>query len=357
MTAPPAHHHPTGPLPAGRVHGGTGPFALATRGWPVFPIRLTVEQDGRVAKTPTIRGAHPAGHGCHGQCGRLGHGHWDATTDPDLIAAWTRAYPWCQWGIATGPAGLVVIDLDAGKGTPPDRVLPDQAETEPTPAGIVDGADVMCWAAERSHGRWPVDTYTVTTVSGGQHAYFTAPTGVVITSGAGLTSGLGWCVDVRAHGGWVVAPGATCPAGTWTVDDPTVPVVPLPAWILLRLAAVGRVADLGPLAPQPAPPPTRPGRPALSGGLHGRPYVTAALARELDTAATAGQGQRNVTLNRAAFNVGTLMDAAGLDLRAVADALLDAATAAGLPEAEAKHAIRNGLAAGRRNPRRAGGAA
>ena len=305
---------------------------------------------GGSSKAPAIRAAHPGGQTCHGRCGRWGHGHWDATTDPDVITAWLRAYPRCRWGIATGPAALVVIDPDTGKGAPPDRVLPDQGPNEPTPPGITDGADVMCWAADRSAGRWPVDTYTVTTVSGGTHVYFTAPTGITITSGAGMAGGLGWCVDIRAHGGWVVAPGTTCPAGTWTLDDPASAVMPLPAWILLRLAAAGRITDLGNLTPQPLASRPTTARP-IQRRDEGRHYVTAALTRELDAVATAGQGQRNVTLNRAAFNVGTLIDAAGLDLRAVADALLDAATAAGLPEAEAKTAIRRGLAAGRSRPR------
>ncbi|MCK9496817.1 MAG: DNA primase, partial [Dehalococcoidia bacterium] len=87
----------------------------------------------------------------------------------------------------------------------------------------------------------------------------------------------------------------------------------------------------------------------------GRPrgYVATALERELDAVATAAPGTRNDSLNRASFNVGTLVDSYGLDLRGVADALLAAALHAGLDDREARAAIRSGLHAGRQHPRRA----
>ncbi|HEY6796648.1 MAG TPA: bifunctional DNA primase/polymerase [Kineosporiaceae bacterium] len=320
------------------------PLEMAARGWPVFLVALAVEADGSVTKRPAIRSAHPPGHTCRGECGELGHGHLDATTDPAKLGAWSSAYHRCAWGISTGPARLVVIDPDRAKGERPQRVLPDQRDDEATPDGVIDGDDVLCWAAERSGGRWPVDTFTVRTVRGGTHAYFVAPTGLVITSGAGLTGGLGWCVDVRAHGGWVVAPGSRCSAGRWDVVDDS-PVAPLPAWILVRLIAAGRVPSL---ARPPAAPPRRPAPPS---GLDRRPYVQAALTAELTAVANAAAGCRNVSLNRASYNVGQLVDPYGLTLRAVADALLAAAQACGLGETEAKAAIRSGLAAGRRHPR------
>ena len=320
---------------------------------PVFPVVLTVQPGGRVAKRPAIRAAHAPGASCHGGCGQQGHGHHDATLDPQVIAGWQRTYPRAQWGIPTGPAGLVVIDPDTAKGPAPSRVLPDQAAGEETPPGIIDGDDVLCWAAERSGGTWPIESFTVRTASGGRHVYLRCPTGLVVTSGAGMTGGLGWLVDVRASGGWVVAPGSTCPAGSWDVEDST-PPAPLPGWLLHRLVLAGRVPSLmvrppeGERRPVPAPVPSSGDR---------RPYVEAAVTRELSTVANALQGERNETLNRASFSVGQLVAAYGLDLRTTADALLAAAQAAGLGEAEAKNTIKSGLAAGRRSPRRIGGAA
>jgi len=64
----------------------------ARRGWPVFPVRGPASG----GKTPLTR-----------------RGHLDATTDPDTIQRSFQAdYPGANYGIATGPAGLVVVDID-----------------------------------------------------------------------------------------------------------------------------------------------------------------------------------------------------------------------------------------------------
>lgn len=55
------------------------------------------------------------------------------------------------------------------------------------------------------HGAVP-ETYTVATPSGGRHLYFLAPAGTKI---ANSTSKIAPNVDVRGHGGQVVAPGTT----------------------------------------------------------------------------------------------------------------------------------------------------
>ncbi|MGH3754884.1 MAG: bifunctional DNA primase/polymerase [Pseudonocardiaceae bacterium] len=72
---------------------------LAARGWHVFPITPSAK------KPPAIN-------------------QWEirASTDPDRIHRWWQHGPYTI-GIATGPSGLVVIDLDTPKPgqTPPDR--------------------------------------------------------------------------------------------------------------------------------------------------------------------------------------------------------------------------------------------
>lgn len=55
------------------------------------------------------------------------------------------------------------------------------------------------------HGTLPA-TYTVATPSGGRHLYFLAPAGTKIANSAGKIAP---AVDVRGHGGQVVAPGTT----------------------------------------------------------------------------------------------------------------------------------------------------
>ncbi len=92
----------------------TAALGAAARGWHVFPLRPGSKR--------------PAGHaedGCPGT-GRCAGGHrtWEqrATTDPDKIrAAWTQA-PY-GIGIATGPSGLCVLDLDTLK---PGEAVPER---------------------------------------------------------------------------------------------------------------------------------------------------------------------------------------------------------------------------------------
>jgi len=55
---------------------------------------------------------------CHsaGKHPRTEHGHLDATTDPAQIRRWWTAWPDANIGIATGPSGLIVIDVDDREG-------------------------------------------------------------------------------------------------------------------------------------------------------------------------------------------------------------------------------------------------
>ena len=68
--------------------------------------------------------------------------------------------------------------------------------------------------------------------------------------------------------------------------------------------------------------------------------------------AAAPIGRRNVTLNRAAFNLGQLVAAGLLDPDEVWAVLLAAALEAGNPEAKARATITSGLAGGAAKPRR-----
>jgi hypothetical protein len=68
--------------------------------------------------------------------------------------------------------------------------------------------------------------------------------------------------------------------------------------------------------------------------------------------AAAQPGGRNVTLNRAAFNLGQLVAAGLLDVEQVRAVLLAAALEAGNPEAKARATINSGLAGGVAKPRR-----
>jgi hypothetical protein len=86
-------------------------------------------------------------------------------------------------------------------------------------------------------------------------------------------------------------------------------------------------------------------------GPRARRYLQVALAGELAQVATAREGTRNDTLNRAAFRLGQLAGIGLATLGELADPLLQAALHAGLTETEADATIASGLTAGARQPR------
>ncbi|KOY56338.1 bifunctional DNA primase/polymerase [Streptomyces sp. XY332] len=254
--------------------------ATAERGWHVFPLR---PQDKR-----------PAGHperSCPGT-GRCTDGHRTpeqrATTDPDLIAAaWTHAG--YNIGIATGPSGLLVVDLDMLKPT----------DEEGTPDGVT-AFEALC---ERAGQAVPT-TYRVRTARGGMHLYFTQPDSVRLGNTAGR---LGKHIDTRGWGGYVVAPGSSTPDGAYTVIDSISPV-PLPGWLAQALARPKRVRDV----PMP-----------MTG--KGSRYARAALDNEVRNVAHAGDGTRNDTLLRAARALGRFIASGDLSRMEVEHALRGAA--------------------------------
>jgi hypothetical protein len=120
-----------------------------------------------------------------------------ATTDTDRIArCWSTGL--YNIGVACGPSGLVVLDLDTAK---PGEQLPPGWDSP----GICDGADSLAVLAERHGQPIPFGTFTVQTPSGGMHLYFTAPPGGRLRNTAGR---LGWLIDTRAAGGYVLGPGS-----------------------------------------------------------------------------------------------------------------------------------------------------
>lgn len=269
----------------------------ATRGWPVLPL-----QPG---------GKRPALHG-ENACPRTGpcaHGHlkWEqrATTDPDRIrAAWSAGA--FNVGIATGPAGLLVVDLDKPK------------NSADTPCGVTTFT-ALC---ERT-GQTVPTTRTVRTASGGEHLYFTAPAGIRLNNTAGTLAPL---VDTRAHGGYVVAPGSITPHGNYQVTTDA-PVASLPAWLLKAVT----------LASAPAQPVS------LSAPRCGNRLADTVLAREAAAVATAQEGGRNAQLLTSARAVGRFVAWGDLPRQVVEEAFQGAGEAAGLPPAECRATVRSAL--------------
>ena len=137
----------------------------------------------------------------------------EATNDPREQASLQRRHPGANWGVATGPSGLVVVDVDehgvSGTGTLRE----------------------LC----QEHGPFPA-TFTVTTPSGGRHYYFRG-------QGRSSVGALGPGIDTRGKGGYVVAPGSVVDGVTYHIEDDS-PPAPLPPWIEEALRqSERRVAD------------------------------------------------------------------------------------------------------------------
>lgn len=91
-------------------------------------------------------------------------------------------------------------------------------------------------------------------------------------------------------------------------------------------------------------------------GGPGTRYALAALVDEAATVRAAANGTRNDTLNRAAFNVGTLVAGGQLAEQLARDTLTGAAHDAGLDDRETTATIDSGLRAGAEHPRPVEGA-
>ncbi|MEV3993227.1 bifunctional DNA primase/polymerase [Streptomyces sp. NPDC049837] len=255
----------------------------AERGWHAFPLRPG-------DKPPALHGER--------QCPRLGactggHRKWQerATTNPTRIRAAWSAGPF-NVGIATGPSGLLVVDLD----------MPKAKSSSDAPCGATT-FKALC---ERAGQPLPT-TYQVRTPSGGQHLYFTVPADVRLSNTA---STLGPLVDTRAWGGYVVAPGSLTRQGTYTVLDDHPPAA-LPDWLYEALKPQAR--------------PTQ--NAAVSVTTRASRYAAAALRGEVNNVATAADGARNAVLLRAARALGRLVASGDLDRVEVEEALSRAASA------------------------------
>jgi len=145
-------------------------IGYADKGWKVLPLH-TPSRDGTCScMRPGCpdAGKHP----------RTEHGVRDATTELEKIHQWWAWWPYANIGIATGStSGIVVIDIDADRG------------------GVESWRDYQA-----KHGK--VETLTSKT-GAGLHLYFTCPGGVALKS---ISNGIGVGIDVKAEGGYVVAP-------------------------------------------------------------------------------------------------------------------------------------------------------
>ncbi|WP_055532856.1 bifunctional DNA primase/polymerase [Streptomyces graminilatus] len=271
-------------------------LSAAERGLAVIPLSRT--------KLPALRSPHrdaPLPPPCHGECGGMGHGVYDATTDPSRIRELFAAAPWATgYGIACGlpPHHLIGVDLDTKSGTDSSAALRELA---------------------LRHLFTIPETVVVLTPSGGRHLWLTGPPDTVVPNSA---SRLAPGIDIRGAGGYLVGPGSRTEHGVYGTAPGTAHLTPAPCPPpLLRLLL-------------PPPPSTRRSTPAStshgpdehSHGEHGRGLVQFVLA--------AHEGQRNTRLFWAACRA--YENGIGPALLA---SLVEAAVRTGLTEREARATV------------------
>jgi hypothetical protein len=206
------------------------------------------------------------------------HGFLDATTDADVIREWWRARPDCNVAIATGAPGPDVLDVDTDH----------------------DGSGFAAFGRLKRAGLLAGAGTLVRTRSGGLHAYYT-----------GTSQPCGRLprhhLDFKACGGYVIAPPSQVHGRPYELVDQR------DTTAVLDWPAIRKLLD-----PAPAVRYTR-----HSGGGD--------ITRLAEWVAMQPEGNRNCALFWAANRA--------LESDLDPDALLAAATAAGLSETEARRTV------------------
>jgi len=248
-------------------------LSYAAAGIPVFPCRsadeVSDEYDQATGELVVYKAKTPF----------TSNGFKGATTHTRNIKIHWERNPGAMVGIPTGEQlGAWVLDVDVHKD--------DDGK-------VVNGYEALA-ALEAKHGELPV-TATAKTAGGGEHRYFKHHAGV--RNRGALGAGL----DVRASGGYVIAPGSKTADGRtyewldW--DGPGLPpVAEAPDW-LLEIVLPKKVA------------PTNYTSANISGSGDNPVYVARAVEAELSILANAGAGSRNNQLNDSAFALGQFVGA------------------------------------------------
>ncbi|WP_331727282.1 bifunctional DNA primase/polymerase (plasmid) [Streptomyces sp. NBC_00161] len=293
----------------------------ARQGWPVHPLA-----SGRKTPVGNCDGCRAPGHN-RGACdclraGRWCHGFHAATLDFERIEQWWGARPELGVGVATGPAGLVVIDIDAHARELPERerLLPGVGISDTVDlTGLANGFHTLGVLAALRGAASPADdesTLRVRTPSGGLHVWYRNAGGHrwQCSAGSGGSRALAWQVDVRAHGGYIVAPGTVTPAGVYRPVGATRVPAPLPGWLARELERTGHLpsAPSSPAVsgPRPVPPRARQAVIAAGGERGASERVLAGVLAEVAACAAVPEGAAfSEKLNRAAYTAGGLVAA------------------------------------------------
>jgi hypothetical protein len=185
------------PLPTTEVSLAEAAFAYAKRGCHIFPVK----PHNKTPLTP--------------------NGFRDATAELSVVQAWWQRNPQANIGLAPGPSGLLIFDIDS----------PNAEET----AGDLGLLGVRTLTAMTGRAGFT-----------GRHLYYKHPGGRIGNLRLGLQGGYLVRIDgstagleVKADAGYVVAPPSIHPTGrTYAFSDPTLEAAPLPPKALECLRAL-----------------------------------------------------------------------------------------------------------------------
>ncbi|MEV4134408.1 bifunctional DNA primase/polymerase [Dactylosporangium sp. NPDC049742] len=269
----------------------------AERGWPVFLLGRTKRPLANCDACKDADAEHdPAACECL-TC----HGFYAATTDAERVAAMVAAHPRGMLAIRTGVvADLAVVDIDPRNG------------------GAID-YDLM------------LRTACVVTGGGGWHLYYRHPGGRLAAELAGHPG-----VDIKADGGYVVAPPSVHP-GTgrpyrWAGGHPVVEMAP-------ALIEACRPAETLPVAAPTGPTPMR------RAGAISSP--DALLASILGAVGRASKGGHRRAMYGAARGVARMVAASAIDQADAVAALTATGREHGQTDREIREAIKGGFRAER----------
>lgn len=304
----------------------------ADQGWPVHP--LAAGRKTPAANCQACRDHHHAPADC--SClpaGRPCHGFHAATTDLARIDSWWSGDASWGVGVACGKADLVVIDIDAHPAPVPDRnrLLPgipihDSVNLQ----GLASGFDTLALLAALRRQPSPAEddsTLRVRTPSGGLHVWYRNPHPAVrfrCSTGSSAKVALAWQVDVRADGGYIVAPTTRTTQGTYLAEGTARLPAPLPEWLGEELVRTGHMIQCPVARPRPAVPRRR--RHVAPPG--GQRVLDPLLMDVAECAATPEGASFTEKLNKAAYTAGGLAAAGHLDEQTARTLLLEAAAAA-----------------------------
>lgn len=222
-------------------------------------------------------------------------GFKSATKDTGQVNTWWKQWPNSMPGLPTGEvSGFFVLDIDERENVSGNRTLADM---------------------EQSYGKLP-ETYEILTPSGGRHLYFRND-GSLKNSAGKVGAGL----DIRAKGGYVIAPGSITSDGRvyqWAQNAVTT-YAEAPDWL------IG-------LAKAPTSTQTLPGTSTDA-------YATKAAEMAVNALISCEDGCRNDTLNTQAFGLFGLVKAGRLSEEVVRNALGSVAEGKGLSPQEVKKTL------------------